>query len=144
MKAIPLSLLCAVVFGGCAAMPAQPIVDSPADPLTGRDWTLTELNGQPVTPGMKPHIMLDAGTHRYAGSGGCNAISGSFARDPGNRIRFSQGIMTRMACVSGMDVENGFVQALDRTDSYTVDGDSLTLSEINRGVLARLSAKPPQ
>lgn len=140
MKLLPVfAILYALALTACAA--ATDPSPAPRGELTGRDWTLVELNGQAVTARRPAHIALDADTQRYSGSGGCNAISGTFALDPGNRIRFSPGIHTMMACPAGTDVEGAFLQALARTDSYSVKGNTLTLEKIDAGIVARLEAR---
>ncbi len=133
-----IAVLCAGPLASCAAVPEQEPATQTG--LTGRDWTLMDLDGQAVAPASRPaHIRLEA-DGRYSGSGGCNAISGAYTLDPGNRIHFSQGIHTMMACQTGMDTERGLAQALNQADSYTVSGDTLTLETIGSGAVARFTA----
>ncbi len=138
-----LPLLAALMLPACADTPVAST--SPEPSLAGHVWTLVEVNGQPVAATARPaRIIFDAAARRYSGSGGCNAISGGYALEPGNRIHFIAGISTRMACQTGMDVEGGFLNALSQADSYTLNGGSLTLERSDVGALARLEAGPTE
>ena len=131
MKPLLLALLCSgLLLSACASAPSSSAGDphSGGAPLTGRHWSLVEVDGHPVTPG--PHeayLQLDESAMRYSASGGCNGLGGAFELRPGSHIHFSQGMHTMMACQTGMDTEGAFSSALERADSYVVDGDTLTL-----------------
>lgn len=138
------SILPALLFAGfalsaCATAP-DPATGNPAD-LTGRHWSLVELNGIAVVAGQRePYIAFDAGEMRYSGSGGCNGMGGTYELKPGNHIHFSQGMHTMMACQNGMDTEAAFSVALEKADSYSVSSNTMTLGA-GGGPLARFEAK---
>jgi uncharacterized lipoprotein YbaY len=118
-------------------VPALPV------PLTGTRWTLVELEGAAIALGADeraPHLALDAQESRFAGSGGCNRLSGGFTLT-GHSLRFDTPITTLMACSEAvMRREEAFVRALLRTTRYALNGSTLTLL---RGdvVVARLASE---
>ncbi len=112
------------------------------DGITGRQWKLIELNGQPVPKlDQTPHLMLDAAEKRATGYGGCNNFTGSYTLDEGaSRISFGQVASTMRACTTGMDVEQAFHDALSRADNYSLNGNTMTLNRARMAPLARFEA----
>ncbi len=108
-------------------------------------WKLIELNGKPVADkvnGKEPFLSLDETTKRYAASGGCNGLGGSFELK-GKEITFSQGISTMMACMD-MTVENGFRSIFGTTVQFKLEEDSMTMTRTlslskNKTVIAKFS-----
>lgn len=134
-----LPLLSTLMLAACANIP--PASSSGGSALAGHDWRLVELNGQPVADSDRPaHIAFSEADHRISGSGGCNSFGGNYEEQPGNRIHFSQIIHTMMACVNGMDTENAFMDVLNRTDNYSLNGDTLTLNKARMAPLAVFKA----
>ena len=140
------SILPALLFAGfalsaCAATPLPTNATTDPAALTGRHWSLVELNGISVAAGARePYIQFDAGEMRYSGSGGCNGMGGGYELKPGNHIHFSQGMHTMMACQTGMDTEAAFSVALEKADSYAISGNTMTLGADGRA-LARFETK---
>jgi len=116
----------------------------PAAPLMGTEWTLTELAGETLEMppgGRPPNLTLLGKGNRVAGSAGCNRMMGSFTAK-GAGLHFSQMATTMMACPEPiMTVEQNFLKALNATDSYHVEGDTLEFRQKDR-VLARFKAQP--
>lgn len=107
--------------------------------ITGKKWKLIELNGKSVADkinGKEPFLKLDASEKRYSASGGCNGIGGSFTLSIGNRINFSQGMSTLMAC-SDMSIEQGLSGILITVDNYTVKDGILSLNKARMSPLAK-------
>ena len=97
-------------------------------------WRLAEINGKSlVTPtnAREVHIMLsNTETEKHIkGFAGCNAIAGSYSI-VGKKIHFIV-ITTRMFCQDQMDIEDFFTSALTKTETYTIQGDELTLFQGN-------------
>jgi heat shock protein HslJ len=100
-------------------------------PLEYSLWTLTSLNGQPVpaetsitatfTPGEDPN------TGNIGGSSGCNTYNAGYTLD-GNNITVGTAAMTMMACETGMETEQAYLQALQDSQSYQIFGDRLVLT----------------
>jgi len=139
--AVALIAFAAVAAAGCTT----PAVGTEVR-LTETHWTLVELDGRPV-PALRraPHLVLAAEGGRMHGFGGCNGFAGAYALDAAaSRISFSRVASTMMACPSGMEVEAAFHEALRRADSYSLDGDRLTLNRARMAPLARFEAVPPR
>lgn len=136
-----IALLALAVSVSACATDGGASTSSASSGLAGRDWKLTELNGQPVAETNRPaHISFSAGDHRVSGSGGCNSFGGAYELRPGNRIYISQVVHTMMACQSGMDVDNGLMTALNSADSYTVSGNALILNSADTAAIAEFTA----
>src|SRR5215467_1979975 len=68
--------------------------------LTGVDWHLVDLRGQPAVPAdaaKRPWLHFDDSS-RVFGSGGCNRATGSYALS-GTSIRIGPLAATKMACL---------------------------------------------
>lgn len=93
--------------------------------LAGTSWTLTDLDGSPVT-GTAPTLAF---TETDVNStGGCNTFNGSYTTD-GATISFGPIGSTMMACEDpAMPQETVYFAALDGATSATVDGDTLTIT----------------
>ena len=71
------------------------------------------------------------------GNSGCNGFGGEYTVD-GDQITFSALVSTLMACTEPLMSQEGVVfQVLDGTVSYTIDGDTLTLT--NNGMVLVLT-----
>ena len=102
-------------------------------------WKLTELNGKPVPDqvnGKEPFMSFDQKENRYTASGGCNGIGGTFELKS-NKIKFSQGMSTMMACPD-MSVEQGIGQMLSKVDNFTLKDDMLSLNQ-GKASLAKMT-----
>lgn len=78
----------------------------------------------------QPHLVIAAdGT--VSGSDGCNAMGGRWELDDDGTLEFDDMAMTLMACPGGD-------QTLNRLDSATVAGDTLTVFDDHGTVLATL------
>jgi putative lipoprotein len=124
---------------------SEPPDAKPGKPLAGTHWSLTELNGQAVTPQSgrsEIYIELNAETKRLSGSGGCNRLMGSYVLD-GDSLRFKQVASTMMACLGDatMTQEQSFVKALSGTTGYRIHGSTLLLRGEDETVLARFDAQ---
>lgn len=89
-----------------------------------KTWKLTELNGKAVPDkvnGKEPSISFDVESQRYSASGGCNGLGGTFSIK-NNKIEFSQGMSTMMACPD-MSVEDGFKTIFGKTLAYDIQKD---------------------
>lgn len=113
-----------------------------AAPLRNTYWKLTELNNRPVEVAERqrePHIIFAADEPRLSGNGGCNNIMGGFEVD-GNTLTFKQMAGTMMACLNGMQQESEFLRSLGTVTSYDISGQTLTLHNADKGVVARFTA----
>ena len=98
--------------------------------LAYTEWTLVELDGEPVeiaADELAPGLVLDLEEARATGSGGVNRLTGHFALS-GDELRFGPLTTTRMAGPGdALQREAAFLVALERVTSYSLDGRTLTL-----------------
>lgn len=126
----------ALVFRLGEPMEDTGTMDDPTNnALADTAWRLTAL----VKDGTTTSVVTGDGPAREAGmafradgrasgSGGCNIINASYTVD-GNTISFGPAMSTMMACEeSVMDQELLFAQTLEIAASFTIDGDTLTIS----------------
>lgn len=111
----------------------------PEGGIVERYWKLVEVNGQPLPKlDRAPWLILREADGRMNGFGGCNSFAGSYKLDTvASRLSFGQIATTSMACISGMDVEQAFHEALRDTDNYSLAGDHMTLNRARMAPLAR-------
>ena len=104
--------------------------------LFGKRWTLSGMEGRQFSA-EEPYIEFDRDQKRASGSGGCNRFNGAFETD-GNMLKLSRIVSTRRACLDAerQRVETGFLQLLETTTRFEVQGNSLRLYAGDRLVLA--------
>lgn len=110
--------------------------------LENTHWSLIRLGESSLSA--YPHqneayIVLDPSTHRVSGSGGCNRLMGSYKVD-GDHLKFSQMAGSMMACVQGMETEQGFLQALTRVNTWKVNDSGLELFDTSGKLLVQFEA----
>jgi copper homeostasis protein (lipoprotein) len=110
--------------------------------LENSRWRPVRIGDRYVTVSAQrgePWIVLEPGTRRVTGSGGCNRISGSYETGSGT-LRFSPMISTKMACPS-MDTETAFLRALNGTRRFRIQGRILELMGNDGKTLVRLEER---
>lgn len=146
------SLLVAILFSSCRNSSKTAQTTSPDNPTSsialGQDqpgileihWRIIEINGSsidnPGTMNKEAYIQFKADGNQVAGNGGCNILGGTFALSEGNRISFSDIISTKMACPD-MEVERKLFEIFEKVETYSVNGDTLTLNGAGMTPLAR-------
>jgi uncharacterized lipoprotein YbaY/heat shock protein HslJ len=117
----------------------NPLVDSA---LRGTYWKLVRLSDAPVRVTEKqrePHLIFANTDLRLSGSGGCNRVTGGFEVD-GDTLRLRGMAGTMMACPTGMDQEQRFLQAMTTVERYRIRGSHLELLDAAGAVVARFEA----
>jgi heat shock protein HslJ len=111
-----------IVLAGCTARQEASSVS-----LMDTQWTLTELNGNPIMPGTTISARFSEDS-LVGGSSGCNRYSTTYMVQ-GNKISFGeQGASTLMACLPPiMDQESAYLEALAATTSFEISDDELIL-----------------
>jgi copper homeostasis protein (lipoprotein) len=92
-------------------------------------WKLEEVGGEPAVllPNQREaHFVLVPDEHRVRGSGGCNQFQGSYETED-NCLSFRQLVATRKTCPGIMEQERAFLQALESTTHYQIDGEKMDL-----------------
>jgi len=130
--------------GGDTAPGSRGVGDTVGVPLEGTTWTLVALEAGPIPvqdDERAPTLFLDANERRAYGSGGCNRFGGNYRRD-GGRLELGPLVSTRMACATGMEVEQAYFAALERVRSWRVTGRRLELYDADGERVARFEARP--
>ncbi len=109
--------------------------------LTNKHWTLFELNGELIDTSRDPHLILHTEENRVTGNGGCNSFSGNYWLEENSKIIFSQLLSTKKYCLD-VDYENRFMNVLQETNNYSLDGDTLTFYNRELIPLAKLVYNP--
>ena len=112
-------------------------------PLLNTYWKLRQMgDGSHVSAfdnQPEPHLVLQSGSSRFHGAGGCNRLHGNYSLD-GRWLRLSAVASTRMACPQGRRMEQMFLTTLAQVRSYSVQGQKLLLSDADGQVLLRFEA----
>jgi heat shock protein HslJ len=126
----------ATLGSGCGT--SATVAASAGASLTDTSWKLAELAGQ---PGGQQSLKFDASKGMVSGSGGCNNFNGAYQWS-GKSLKLGPLASTRRACAdeSASRQENTFLQALDATRTWKVEGKTLILSG-DSGQLARFTAQ---
>ncbi len=106
--------------------------------LEGKQWGLVSVEEKPVS-NSGSYIRFDKTAGKVSGKGGCNGFGGTYTATESN-IRIEGNISTKMAC-DRLDTENAFFRALENTDRYTINNDTLLLYH-GESLLATLKALP--
>ncbi len=110
--------------------------------LFNTTWRLSELDGQPITLAegqQNPFVMLEVEGNRMHGFSGCNRFFGTYLVK-GEIFVFNKMAGTRMACLKGTALENGFLKAMSKTEAYRIRNGMLELRDRHENILARLKA----
>lgn len=128
----------------CAALVAAPAPAAPASApapaslpaaassnlrLRDTPWALETLAGAPAGEAGRQVWLVLASSQQLSGHAGCNRLRGRYTQR-GTQIVLKPLATTRMACPPAqMALEERFLQALGRVDSYRVEGKALTLMQ---------------
>ena len=105
-------------------------------------WKLTRLGDEPVIvepQQREPHLVLRS-DGKVTGFAGCNQFTGSYTVD-GSTIDFGPLAMTQRACLSGMETEAAFTNALNATVRFRLLAHYLELLDADGRTVARLEAR---
>lgn len=107
-------------------------------------WKLIDLGGtSPVgqEDNREANFILSAEGSSIAATGGCNRMFGNYESGPDLTLKLKVGGISMMACAEPlMKQEARFVEALNATTSYRIDGTKLELRKGDR-VLARFESR---
>lgn len=115
-----------------------------ANPITEKYWKLTILNGDTVTMAKNQErerfFTLKTDENRVTGFGGCNNFHGSYEHGEGDKIRFSNMATTLKACPDVDVDEGGYLEVFELADTYSIDGDILTIYDGDGAAIAVFAA----
>jgi copper homeostasis protein (lipoprotein) len=105
-------------------------------------WKLTRLGDEPVIiepQQREPHLVLRS-DGQVTGFAGCNQFTGSYTVD-GFTVEFGPLAMTQRACLSGMETEAAFANAMKETVRFRLLAHYLELLDADGRTVARLEAR---
>ncbi len=117
----------------------NPLTDSP---LRNTYWKLVRLNGTPVRVPRRqrePYLLFAGDGSHISGNSGCNPVMGGYELD-GDRLLLSRMASTRMACLEGMELEEQFLQSMEKVVRYRIRGSHLDLLDKTGAMIARFEA----
>ena len=111
--------------------------EATASELGGTTWFLQPDSLDVDFPdGMEDVTMAFTTDGSVAGHAGCNNYTGGYATTDDGNLTLSQLATTRMMCEDPvMAVEVAYLAALDRVDSFEIDGDELVLRDVDENDL---------
>ena len=124
-----LAVVVSLILAGCAPTTA------PTMSLNGTRWSLENLQGQAVIPGVQVTLNFEKDT--FNGSDGCNQYNGSYTVD-GEKISVAENIAaTMMACEEPIMAQSStYIAALRQAAVYKVTDQQLILLDANSKTLA--------
>jgi copper homeostasis protein (lipoprotein) len=121
-----------------------------AAPLGGTEWRLVRLNGTDVPSSSdarrQPGLTFLADTQTFAGSSGCNHVTGRYDITNGENLRLTAAAGTLMACMDApnAELESAFRAALGKVRTFRVVGRWLDLFDETGQPIARFEAPEPR
>ena len=82
-----------------------------------------------------PALLFDASKMSVSGNNGCNRISGKYTLPGKEKIKFGPLMSTKMACPDIGDGESIFMNAISKSNSFTIDGTNLILKDGNTEIM---------
>lgn len=106
--------------------------------LTNTYWKLLTLDGKGAEPGVNGKelsMVLATEKSSLRGFSGCNRFMGHYSIQQ-NQIKFSKLASTKMMCITSMQQEQQFLDALDKTVKYSISGELLYLYGVDNQPVA--------
>lgn len=124
------ALLVSPVSGAPSATPSDELANVP---LRDTRWVLQSVEGTPVVAAAKEastaQLVLRARSQHVEGSTGCNKVRGRYTQR-GTELAVKALATTRMACAAElMAQEQALLKVLASTDSYRIEGRTLSLMQ---------------
>jgi heat shock protein HslJ len=122
-------------LAGCAT----PTPAGPAPQLSGTNWSVTAINGQPTIAGHPPTMTFTADT--VSGTTGCNSYNAGYTLN-GTALTVKPAAQTAMACEDPavMTQEQTFGTALAKVAAVRTAGTGLELVDAGQKVVFALAA----
>lgn len=113
--------------------------------LESADWQATEIEGQAALAGAEASdVTAVFATGTVAGSGGVNRYTAAYETAADGAITISKAAATLMAGPpAAMEQEQAYFAALEKVTGFSVDAESLTLTDDQGTVLVRYEARQP-
>jgi putative lipoprotein len=139
---LPAAVAAAWLASGCDGLTVyistQP---STVGPPVGAVWVAFEMDG--VGANGNPQDLVFENDRRVAGSSGCNRYSAVFDATPA--VRIGSVTTTRRTCEPPiMEHERRFIDAIQSTAAYRVDGDTMEFSDTTGSTRVRFRRAPTE
>ncbi|EGV43803.1 META domain-containing protein [Bizionia argentinensis JUB59] len=106
--------------------------------FTDTKWKLVQLMGKEINDS-EAFISFSTEESKVFGHAGCNTFSGKYAVENGSQISLDKVAVTMMACPD-MTVEKQFMEVLNTTDNFSLQGNTMTLNKAKMAPLAVFEA----
>lgn len=106
-------------------------------------WHILSIENKSIDKkvnGKEPVFSFDLAKNEYAAITGCNNLMGGFELKSSNKIKFSRGVSTMMAC-DNMEVEQGLSKILPLVTSYKISNDTLSFLDAKKALKAQFKLK---
>lgn len=106
-------------------------------------WQIISIENKTIDKkinGKEPVFIFDLVKKEYTAITGCNNLMGGFDLKSSDKIKFSIGISTMMAC-DNMTVEQGLSRILPQINYYKVSNDTLSFLDTKKMVKAQFKLK---
>lgn len=131
------------LFTGCSLLSnSQQSGMQKASDLNAK-WQIISIEDKAIAKkvnGKEPVFSFDLVKKEYAAITGCNNLMGGFELKSPNKIKFSRGISTMMAC-DNMEVEQGLSRILTNISTYKVSNDTLSFLDAKKIIKAQFKLK---
>lgn len=137
-----LGLAMLLLLSACAALPGSGTTN-----LAGTKWTISAY-GDPASPTKgsgDANVYVDFGKDgAVAGNAGCNQFGGQYNLSGGSKIQIKDLFSTLMACADDalMQQETNVLAIMQNADTFTLAGDTLTLTAKDGKVVVLSLIKP--
>lgn len=106
--------------------------------FTDTKWKLVKLMGKDISDS-KAFISFATQENNVFGNSGCNTFNGTYTMENGSQLSLSKVATTMMACPD-MDVEKQFLDVINTTDNFSLNGNTMTLNKAKMAPLAVFEA----
>jgi copper homeostasis protein (lipoprotein) len=108
--------------------------------ILNKEWMLVEMGNEKVTTDAEktPFIKLSEG--QLSGFSGCNRLMGSYMLE-GEVLTFNRVGGTKMFCFDAQELENKFMQSLEKTHYWKYKCKKLHIFDENKILIMRLKIK---
>lgn len=106
-------------------------------------WRIISIEDKAIDKkvnGKKPLFSFDLVKKEYSAITGCNNLMGGFELKAPNKIKFTRGMSTMMAC-DNMEVEHGLSRILTHISTYKVSNDTLSFLDAKKVIKAQFELK---
>ncbi|MFB9055484.1 copper resistance protein NlpE N-terminal domain-containing protein [Mariniflexile ostreae] len=106
--------------------------------FTDTKWMLVKLFGKDIK-NSDAFISFNTSEYMVFGNTGCNNFNGNYTIENENQVTLSQVATTMMSCPD-MSIEKAFMEVLNTTDNYSLNGNTMTLNKAKMAPLAVFEA----